>query len=81
MSIEKAIERIEKHIESLCSDLDFQDQGVINLLIPGLMDILKSESVSPCENCKALETKIEQMRTDHALEQLDRNMAKDRNGN
>ncbi|MCH8067625.1 MAG: hypothetical protein IIC69_03505 [Nanoarchaeota archaeon] len=74
MSIEKAKKRIEK-------ELNNSKNAIVSSIFIMCLSILKEESISPCENCQALETKIEQMKTDHALEQLDRNMAKDRNGN
>lgn len=80
MSIEKAIERIYVAMHSTNKDgFNVCNAGYWQGLIDALT-ILKEESITPCENCQALETKIEQMKTDHALEQLDRNMAKDRNG-
>ena len=84
MSIEKAIERV-RQISWISKPLleKYGDTFIFgsSYMIGKVIEILKKESVSPCENCQALETKIEQMKTDHALEQLDRNMAKDRNGN
>ena len=59
--------------KSLCPEWVFNnDEDDLEAWCAGEID-------SPYETIKELETKIEQMKTDHALEQLDRNMAKDRN--
>ena len=88
MSIEKIIKLIEEKIEIFERRIKkySEHDGNVKAVLIGkhgtyeyVLNILKDEKVMPCKKCQALETKIEQMKTDHALEQLDRNMAKDRN--
>ena len=62
-----------KRLKGICPEWVFNNDE------DALEDWIAGEAVSPCENCQQLKDKIEQMKTDHALEQLDRNMAKDRN--
>ncbi len=56
----------------LCPDWVFNDEE------DALEDWIAGDIVSPYEKIEELETKIESIKRDHALEQLDRNMAKDR---